>query len=116
MTHDLPAIRDTLSYLASSNVPVQHKKILTAVLEEALSSALQTHAGNWKPEDVQMIADALQDKVAISWQHADELLFKLAGQLHRSPDEVKKKAIEAGFGASVDYWQAKKAQRRGENI
>lgn len=116
MTYDLSAIREALQYLAASGVPVQHKKIMTAVLEEALANALQTHAGDWQPADMQIITDALQGRVAISWQHADELLFKLSGQLHRSPDEVKKKAVEAGFGAGVDYWQAKKARTRGENI
>lgn len=116
MTHDLTALRETLHYLSGSNVPVQHKKVLTAVLNEALTHTLQAHAGDWQPADLQIITDALQGKVAISWQHADEILFKLAGQLQRSPDEVKKKAIEAGFGAGVDYWQAKKTAVRGENI
>jgi hypothetical protein len=116
MDDDLPAIRETLKFLSGSDIPVQHKKILTAVLEEALSTALQKQVDNWQPAELQMIADALQGRVAISWQHADELLFKLAGQLQRSPDEVKKKAIAAGFGAAVDYWQAKKARSAGENI
>lgn len=116
MAHDITAIRNTLQYLASSSMPVEHKKVLTAVLEEALQHALQTHDDEWQAADMQTMSTALQGRVAISWQHADELLFKLSSQLHRNADDVKKKAIEAGFGASVDYWQAKKARIHGENI
>jgi hypothetical protein len=116
MDNDLPAIRETLKYLATSDIPVQHKKILTAVLEAALASALQQREGDWQPAETQMIADALQGRVAISWQHADELLFRLAGQLQRNADEVKKKAIETGFGAGVDYRLAKRARVVGENL
>ena len=116
MDNDLPAIRETLQYLATSNIPVQHKKILTAVLEDAMVRALQQREGDWQPNETQMIADALQGRVAISWQHADEILFRLAGQLQRSPDEVKKQAIATGFGAGVDYGLAKRARTVGENL
>jgi hypothetical protein len=113
MAHDLTSIRNTLQYLASSNVPVEHKKVLTAVLEAALQDALQIHDDDWQAADLQAMSDMLQGRVAISWQHADELLFKLSTQLHRNADDVKKKAIASGFGASVDYWEAKKARASG---
>lgn len=115
MVDDLPRIRETLKFLATSDIPVEHKQILTAVLEAALRRELHQQVLDWQPAELDTIETALKGKVAISWQHADELLFKLAGQLQRSPDEVKKKAIEAGFGAGVDYWQAR-AHLAGENL
>lgn len=116
MDNDLPEIRETLKYVGASDIPVRHKKIIMAVLEQALTHALQQREGDWQPAETQMIADALQGRVAISWQHADELLFRLAGQLQRNPDEVKQKAVDTGFGAGVDYRLAKRARAAGENL
>jgi hypothetical protein len=39
----------------------------------------------------------------VNWQNADELVMGLAAKLNRSPNEIKAKAKELGFGVGVDY-------------
>ena len=113
---DVTAIRETLSFVIGSHIPSQHKPILIDALAQALRAAedvgrsmeieRRTDA-EWRPEEALMIEAALCGKVAKSWQHADEILMRLASGLHRRRDDVRRKATELGHGAAVDYALAK---------
>lgn len=110
------ALRETLQFLVTSDMSAQHKRILMELVTQALRSgeaevrrvdAEQKLGEQWQPHETQAVATFLQGKVATSWQHADELLMRLAGELHREPEEVRRKATELGFGIGVDYRLAK---------
>lgn len=110
------AMRDTLQYLIASDIPAEHKRILIEALAQALRNgenegrrleAIQNAGSIWQPQETEAIAEFLRDKIARNWQHADELLMQLSGQLHRHPDDVRAKATELGFGIGVDYKLAK---------
>lgn len=110
------ALRETLQFLVASDMPAQHKRVLMELVTQALRSgeaevrrmdAVQKLGEQWLPQETQAVANFLQGKVARSWQHADEVLMRLAGELHREPGEVRKKATELGFGIGVDYRLAK---------
>ena len=108
-------LRDTLEFLPQSNIPAEYKRVLIEMVEAALRAAravVDLPAGKqdgseWQPQEVQVVEEFLKGKVAANWQHADEQLMHLAAQLHRAPDDVKKKASELGLGVGVDYRQAK---------
>lgn len=114
-TQKVAAMRETLQFLVASDIPAQHKKILIDAVMQALRSeeaagrlgAMQNVSEPWQPHETQIVEDFLQGKVASSWQNADELLMRLAGELHRRPDDVRRKATELGVGVGVDYRQAK---------
>lgn len=110
------ALRETLQFLVASDMPAQHKRILMELVTQALRSgeaevrridAVQKRGEQWQPHETQVVESFLQGKVARSWQHADEVLMRLAGELHREPGEVRRKATELGFGIGVDYRLAK---------
>lgn len=98
-------------------MPSQHKDVLLEVLGQALrdaeasltnrADAARNENRPWELQEEQVIEAFLKGKTAISWQHADELLMRLAGQLHRTPQDVRNKATALGFGIGVDYRQAK---------
>jgi hypothetical protein len=105
------ALRAALHYLAASDTPAQHKKLLIEVVVQAMRAdeaaaryaALQETDTEWQPHEAKAVEVFLQGRVARNWQHADEILMRLATQLHRKPANVRKKATEMGFGAGVDY-------------
>lgn len=110
------ALRAALQYVVSSDIPSEHK----AVLIEALTRALRAedsertareaavHArSEWRPADLQKLTSRLAGKMAKSWQDADEQLLQLAGELQRSVEDVRDKALEVGAGAAIDYRLAK---------
>src|SRR6185369_5317508 len=110
------ALRETLQFLVVSDMPAQHKRILMELVTQALRSgdaearrieAVQSIGEQWQPHETQAVEAFLQGKVARSWQHADEVLMRLSGELHRQPGEVRRKATELGFGMGVDYRLAK---------
>lgn len=110
------AIREALHFVARGDIPSQHKDVLLEVLAQALrdaealtdrADAARNERLQWESQEERAIETFLKGKTAISWQHADELLMRLAGQLHRNPQDVRNKATELGFGSGVDYRQAK---------
>ncbi|HEY4367075.1 MAG TPA: hypothetical protein VGN07_07535 [Steroidobacteraceae bacterium] len=117
MIETTTAMRETLQYLLGADIPAQHKKILIDALALAIRTVgdedrrvqdLQKTGKEWQPQEAALLADLLRGKVAISWQQADEALMRVATQLHCAPDEVRRKANELGFGAGIDFRQAKK--------
>ncbi len=106
------SIRSTLQFLIASNIPSEHKAVLMEAVTEALRNSLLEHVteggtGPWQLHETDQLQTFLQGKLANSWQHADELLMRVAAQLHRDPMEVRAKATELGFGVGVDYRLAK---------
>jgi len=110
-----PAMRAALQYVATSGMPSEHKSVLMDLLTRALredaeqetqQAAAREHP-QWRAEETEQLAAALHDKLATGWQQADECLMHLALQMHRSPSDVRAKAIELGLGASVDYAHAR---------
>lgn len=107
-------IRDTLEYVMASAIPAQYKAVLIEALTQALRNQQDaddrrqsTQAGvAWDAQELVHLKTFLEGKVAKSWQHADELAMHLASQLHRSLGDVRTKAIELGFGASIVYHRA----------
>jgi len=119
MIETTTAMRETLQYLLSADFPAQHKKILIDALALAIRSigdedrrveALEKTGKQWEPHEAELLTKLLRGKVAISWQQADEALMRVATELHCAPDEVRKKANELGFGAGIDFRQAKQAR------
>jgi hypothetical protein len=111
------AARATLQYVLSADMPSEHK----AVLIDLLTQALRDHDTNrvrqqavreegdrtWQEDETTRLSSLLLGKIAKSWQNADELLMYAAAQLHRTPPEVRAKALELGLGASIDFNVAK---------
>jgi len=108
-------IREALRYVDASDIPDRHKRVLLDVVAQALKNAdsgvpidsQRSVSGTWQQHEVQTVAAHLEGKVAVNWQHADELVMWLVACLRRGPGDIKKKAIELGFGAGVDYRIAK---------
>jgi hypothetical protein len=120
---DIAALRETLQFVINLEIPAQHKRVLLEALTQALRAA--EHAGDrdraqqeqsedWRAQETQLVESALRGKVAKSWQHADEALMQIAGQLRRAPDDVRRKATELGCGAAVDYALARSAAARSD--
>jgi hypothetical protein len=113
------ALRDALQFLVSSSMPAQHKSLLMDLVGQAMRAeelarrdlVAQATIPEWQPEEIQQLRDLLAGRVARSWQHADELLMRLATQLKRRPADVRAKATELDLGAGVDYRLAQ-AQNR----
>jgi hypothetical protein len=110
------AIRSTLQYVVSSDIPAEHK----AVLIEAVTGLLRsqesqeerqrlsdTECRSWQTDELTHLDRSLDGKLAKSWQDADETLLLIASQLHRRSSEVRTKAVERGFTAAVDFAVAK---------
>lgn len=108
-------LRETLQFLIQSDMPTDHKRILIEVVTQALyNKEAEERSGKasgiieeWGAPEMAVVAAFLQDKVARSWQNADELVLRLARELRRDPDDVRRKAVELGFGLGVDYRLAK---------
>ncbi len=115
-TEQADAMRETLQYLVTSDIPGEHKRVLIGAVTQALrqqetddrrTETLQSPGVEWQAHEIKMLEEFLQGKVARGWQHADEVLMRLARQLHRAPTDVRLKATELGFGIGVDYRIAK---------
>jgi hypothetical protein len=118
-SHEPEALRATLQFLIASDIPSEHK----TVLMEALTQALRNHiprqsvepaAGPWQLHETTLLQAFLAGKSANSWQHADEMLMRLASDLHRQPGDVRAKATELGLGVGVDYRLARASARSRE--
>ncbi len=110
------ALRAALQYVVSSEIPSEHKAVLIEALTRALRAedcertareAAEHLSSDWSAAEVQRLLNRLSGKVAKSWQDADEQLMQLAGELHRSTDDVRNKALEVGAGLGIDYRLAK---------
>jgi hypothetical protein len=118
-SNETVALREALQFLIASDMPMQHKRVLMETVTDALKAGqvaesrmatVQHVSLEWQPKDTEIVTAFLQNKVARSWQHADETLMWLASELHRRPDDVRTKAIELGLGMGIDYGLAKKTQ------
>lgn len=122
--HSPGALQAALQFMMSSDVPSDHKAVIIDLLTSALRNrdtqhneavASARHSLAWEDADTQQIRASLTGKTANSWQQADELLMQLANDLRRDPITVRSKAIELGFGESVDFRLAKlRARERDE--
>jgi hypothetical protein len=110
------AMHAALRFVVVSDIPSEHKRVLIDVITRALreSEATEVRRKNaeavelpWQAEDVTRLESLLENKIARSWQNADEILMGISGQLHRSPREVRSKATQLGLGRAVDYAIAK---------
>jgi hypothetical protein len=118
--HSSTAIREALPFVALSDIPAPYKSVLVEVVARALqntesderAAAARKRGGPWQTEEVQTLTAQLTGKVAVNWQHADEVLIGLAARLQRTPDEIKEKAKELGLGAGIDYRLARETAVR----
>jgi hypothetical protein len=121
--HRPAALHAALQFLISSDIPAQHKATLIEVLTQTLrddeTAALRRRSDaqtrrEWQEQEIAQLRSFLQDRVASSWQHADECVMQMAAQLQRDPRSVRDKAVELGLNASVDYRYAKALRKVGE--
>lgn len=122
--HRPAALHAALRYVITSEIPSEHKATLIEVLTQALRDdeaaevrrqAVAQAQGEWQEHEIVQLKGFLQDRIARSWQHADECVMQLAAQLRRDPRSIRDKATELGLGASVDYRFAKAVRlARGE--
>ena len=115
-TRDITEIRETLRFVLAGSIPADHKRILIEALTQALRAAAEAErivelqkktSQQWQPDETSVIESSLRGKLVSSWQQADEVLMRLSNALHRTPEEVRRKAIELDLGAAVDYAMAK---------
>jgi hypothetical protein len=106
------ALHAALQFVTKSSVLQDHKATLIGALLQALREreireskrqAAEPACEQWNEHEVAQLRTYLQDRVACSWQDADEAVMHLAAQLHHHPRSVRDKATEVGLGASVDY-------------
>ena len=121
----LAALHAALRFVVTNDTGAEHKPILIDLLTQALRddetaelnrrAVVQAASGEWQEHEIAQLRSFLHDRLARSWQHADEAVMHLAAQLHRNPQTVRDKAIQLGLGASVDFRFAKAMkQSRGE--
>jgi hypothetical protein len=108
------AKRTALQFVHSSDIPPEHKAVILEALSESLRNHLSVGATTeaertWNPDEEAGVRSFLDNKPARGWQHADELVMALAARLHRTPNDVRRKAVELGLGVSVDYRLARLA-------
>ncbi|MGH8188040.1 MAG: hypothetical protein ACREUC_15880, partial [Steroidobacteraceae bacterium] len=104
------ALHAALRFVVTSDILAQHKATLIEVLTQALrddaaaelrqQAAAQTR-GEWQEQEIVQLKSFLQDRIARSWQQADECVMQLAAQLRRDPRSIRDKAVELGLSASV---------------
>jgi len=120
-SHRPTALHSALRFVITSHIPLEHKSTLIEVLTQALrdneAAELRREEaararGEWQEHEIEQLKTFLRDRIARSWQHADEGVMHLAGQLRRDPQSVRDKAIDLSLGASVDYRFAR-ALRQG---
>jgi len=118
------ALRAALQYVLSSEMPSEHKTVLIEALTRALRAedsartareAAASARSEWSAGEVRVLEQRLAGRVATSWQDADEQLLQLAGELQRTVEDVRDKALEVGVGAGVDYRLAKKRKASEED-
>jgi hypothetical protein len=123
-SQSLAATRAALHYVAGSSMPAEHKAVVIEALTQALRAREAMHAlqqaaapadKSWLPHETAHMQASLQGKIANSWQHADEMLMRLASQLHRRPNDIRTKATELGLGAGVDYRMAREERARQQS-
>lgn len=110
---DLKALREALAFAATAALPFPHKATIIQALNDVIRSTeriVTEHDGaehqqeaHWSPDDTQQLHSLLEQQAARSWQHADELLLRVASVLRRPPAQVRAKAVELGLGYAVDY-------------
>jgi hypothetical protein len=117
------ALHAALRFVITGDIPSEHKATLIEVLTQALRDdaaaelrrqALAHAHGEWQEHEIEQLKAFLHDRIARSWQHADECVMHLAAQLHRDPRSVRDKATDLGLGASVDYRLATALRRARE--
>lgn len=115
-SHRAAALQAALQFVIADDMPSEHKATLIEVLIQAARDddaadlrgrALARARGEWQEHEVVELKGFLQDRIANSWQRADEWVMHLAAQLHRDPQSIRTKATELGLGAAVDYQFAK---------
>lgn len=115
-SHRLIALHAALRFLATCDIPSQHKSILIDVLMQRLrddkAAELRQRQcaqmqGGWREHEILQLQSFLHDRIARSWQHADECVMQLAAQLRRHPRAIREKAVELGLAVAVDYRLAK---------
>lgn len=81
------ALQDALRCVTTSDFPSEHKAILIDVLTQALQDdetaelsrrAVPQAGGEWQEHELAHLRSFLQDRLARSWQHADEGVMQLA--------------------------------------
>lgn len=116
-------LRAALRFLMTSDLASEHKGVLIEVVTQALrdleTSDIQERAAEqaseqWEVFETEQLRALLQGQVATSWQHADELMMRVAAQLHRPIQQIRAKATELGFAEAVDYRLAKKRRSDAE--
>ena len=122
-SHEPAALHAALRYVITSEIPSEHKAVLIAVLTQALRddaaaqvrrAAVVQGQGEWPEHEIVQLKTLLQDRIASSWQHADECVMQLAAQLHRDPRSIREKAAALGLSASVDFRFAKQFKQSRE--
>lgn len=112
----LAALHAALRFVITNETGAEHKATLIDLLTQALRDdetaelsrrAVAQAGGEWKEHEVEQLTSFLRDRLARSWQHADENVMQLAAQLHRAPQDVRDKATQLGLGRAVDYRFAK---------
>jgi len=115
-SHRPAALHAALRFVITSEILSEHKATLIEVLLQALRDdasaadrrreAVAQAGGAWQEHEIVQLKSFLQDRIARSWQDADESVMHLATQLHRDPRSVRGKATELGLDAAVDYRRA----------
>lgn len=110
-------LRAALDYLNSDSIADEHRKALKRATETALLDAteeLEKHQSTandgkpWKDAEIEVLRGVLEKAgIAKNWQEERDNVDTAAARLKRSAKAVKRKAVELGLGANVDYWLAR---------
>lgn len=110
-------LRAALDYLNSDDIAEEHRKTLKRATETVLLDAteeLEKHQSTandgkpWKDAEIEVLRGVLEKAgMAKSWQEERDNVDTAAARLKRSAKAVKRKAVELGLGANVDYWLAR---------
>jgi hypothetical protein len=113
------ALRATLQFVVSSDMPAEHKVVMIQALTHTLRAEEAEHHRRanqqqpvWQAQETAQLQALLTGRTAQGWQHGDELLMRAAALLHRAPDDIRAKAAELGLSASIDFGQARARARR----
>lgn len=111
-------IRSAMDGLDAVEMDEGHRKTVFRCLRSELVEAIERRdeqeqterdGKRWTEEELQVLRDTLTGRVAKKWEEERMNVTEVALKLRRNEKVAKKKAIELGLGAAVDYWVNREA-------
>lgn len=107
-------IRSAMAIIDAVDIDECHRKTIWRCLSSELVEAIDRYdeqcntrnsGKKWSKEDDKIIYDFLSGKTVTTWGEEAITVQELSLKLGRNAKQTKKRAIELGFSAGVDYYR-----------